>query len=80
MRGGALFGKRDGVIRKNPLVGKRDRVIRKNPLREKELRKGGGASIKGKGGRVGFRKISFFNGKEGFCPPGTGNRRGYKDH
>ena len=56
MRGGALFGKRDGVIRKNPLVGKRDRVIRKNPLREKELRKSGGASLKGKGGRVGFRK------------------------
>ncbi len=25
----------------------------------------GGASLKGKGGRVGFRKISFFNGKEG---------------
>ena len=25
----------------------------------------GGASLKGKGGRVGFRKIPLFNGKEG---------------
>ena len=61
MRGGALFGKRDGVIRKNPLVGKRDRVIRKNPLREKELRKSGGAFLKGKEGRVGFRTLLLFH-------------------
>ena len=64
MRGGALFGKRDGVIRKNPLVGKRDRVIRKNPLREKELRKSGGAFLKGKEGRVGFRKIRLVSKEE----------------
>ena len=28
----------------------------------------GGALFKGKEGRGDFRKISFFNGKEGFCP------------
>ena len=35
MRGGALFGKRDGVIRKNPLFGKRDGVIRKIEIQKK---------------------------------------------
>ncbi len=35
------------------------------PLRGKGLGESGGASLKGKGGRVGFRKIPLFNGKEG---------------
>ena len=47
----------------------------------------GGAFFNGKEGRDDFRKLSFwlkgdggirknfFNGKEGFCPPGTGEPR-----
>ena len=34
-------------------------------LRGKGLGESGGASLKGKGGRVGFRKIPLFKGKEG---------------
>ena len=33
--------------------------------REKGLGESGGASLKGKGGQVGFRKIPLFKGKEG---------------